>query len=131
MILMPSLDFIADSLDGAKINWKVDLNKFDMDGDGDLDADDCPFQYGSPEAKLWWKNILEPNVESQVTPELKAKYGDDLVGMYHGKPLIPGVAGPGQGDFNFLVDKIRITQGLDFVSATKIAGKVNFAKYGG
>ena len=129
---MPSLDFIADSLDGeSNINWKADIDRFDMDGDGDIDADDCPFSYGSAEAKLWWKNILESAVQSKVTPDLITQHGDNIVGVYHGKPLIPGEAGKGQGDFEFLVDKIRITQGLDHVSASKIAGKIRFKKHGG
>lgn len=129
---MPSLDFITDALDGEQpIAWKTELNRFDFDGDKDIDIDDCPFEYGSAEAKLWWRNVLESHAQSQITPELSAKFGDKIVGVYHGKPLIPGEAGQGQGDFEFLVDKIRVTQGLDYVSAAKIAGKIKFTKYGG
>lgn len=126
------LDFIADALDGdGNVDTKVDLEKFDLDGDGDIDANDCPFPGGSAEAKLWWRNILEPTLGQDIPPEIKAKYGDKVVGMYQGKPLVPGEAGPGQGDFQLLVDKIKVTQGLSHGSAVKIAAKVKYRMYGG
>lgn len=127
-----SLDFIANSLDGdGNIDFNVDFDKYDLNGDNEINARDCPFVPGSAEAKLWFHNVLQPYVQSQVTPELQAKHGDGLVGVYKGKPLIPGSAGPGEGDFRFLVDKIRVTQGLSYSSAVKIAGKVKAWKYGG
>lgn len=129
---MLSLDFLADALDtdGDGIDFDVDHDKFDLDGDGDIDADDCPFPDGSAEAKLWWRNVMEPSAKHSIPDEFRAKYGDSVVGVYKGKPLVPGQAGPGQGDFQFLVDKIRTTQGLSYQSAVKIAGKIKFNMYG-
>lgn len=125
------LSFIADAIDGeGEIDYGNDLDRFDLNGDGDLTADDCPFPGGSLEAKLWWKNVLQPYVASQATDAHVAEFGDSVVGAYQGKPLVPGVAGPGQGDFQYLVDKLRVTQGLSYSSAAKIAGKIKVMKYG-
>lgn len=128
---MPDLSFIADSLDGeGDINWDIDLERFDLDGDGQITAADCPYEYGSAESKLWWNNVLVPYVESQITPDMVSKYGDKVVGSYMGKPLVPGEAGAGQGDFQFLVDKVRITKGLSWSSAKNIAGAIKAKHYG-
>lgn len=125
-----SPELIADSYDDRDLGFKNNLDRYDLNGDGEITAYDCPFPYGSPEAKLWWNNIMEPYARTGITPEFQAKYGDSVVGAYNGKPLVPGEAGPGQGDFQFLVDKIKVTQGLAHSSAVKIAGKVQFLKYG-
>ena len=124
-----STDFITDSLDGGKFAWKADKDRFDLNGDGYLDAHDCPYQYGSPEAKLWWKNIIEPSVKSQITPEMQAKYGAKVSGSYLDKPLASGENEVGAGDYKYLVDKLQITQGLSYSSASKVAMKV--MTYGG
>ena len=110
------ISFLTDALDGDG-SEPFDIKKFDMNKDGFLDANDCPFPHGSPEAKLWFKNILEPHVKGTME--------------YMGKPLVPGEAGPGQGDFDYLVAKIQITQGLSYFSAAKIAGKVKAMMYAG
>ena len=112
------------------IGWNDNLEDLDYDRNGTLDADDCPFPGGSAEAKLWWRNVMEPYTQSQLQPEWVEQYGDNVVGGYKGKPLVPGEAGSGQGDFIFLVDKIRITQGLSYQSAVKIAGKIKVSRYG-
>jgi len=127
--MMP-LDFIADALNGDGNVDEIDMDRFDLDGDGSITANDCPFPGGSAEAKLWFRNILEPSVTQDIPDEFTEKYGDKVVGVYKGKPLVPGEAGPGQGDFQFLVDKIKITQGLSHASAVKIAAKVKFSLYG-
>jgi len=130
MMGFPSLKFIANALDSdGNIDFQRDLDHFDFDNDGEITAEDCPFDYGSAEAKLWWNNILEPFAKQSITDEMSSKYGDKVVGAYKGKALVPGEAGTGQGDFQFLVDKIRITQGLDYASAQKIAGKVKAMMY--
>lgn len=111
-----------------------DLAKHDLNGDGVITAQDCPFSPGTLEAKMWVKQVLEPYVQQQITPEMKAQYGDKVVGAYHGKPLVPGGEGSPsepQGDFTYLVDKLMLTQGLSKVSAAKVAGKIRFMKYGG
>lgn len=87
---------------------------FDTNGDGMIDVHDCPYPLGSKEAKLWWK---------QVETYSKAH------GHFNGKPLIPG-PGPGQGDFDLLVNKLMVDRGLDHVSAVKIAGKVRHNLHG-
>lgn len=126
-----SLEFIADALNGdGNIDFDIDFDKFDLNSDGVLDASDCPFPGGSVEAKLWWRNVMEPFAHSDIRSEWTEQYGDDVVGGYKGKPLVPGQAGSGQGDFQFLVDKIRITQGLSYQSAVKIAGKIKVTRFG-
>ena len=127
---MISLDFIADALDGDGDFDDIDMDKFDLDGDGQITANDCPFVPGSAEAKLWFRNIMEPSVTHNITPEMQAKYGDQVIGAYKGKPLVPSEMGSDQGDFQFLVDKIKIIHGLNYSSAMKIASKVKFMKYG-
>ncbi len=77
---------------------------------------------GSQEAKTWWIEHVETPSKAAITPELKAKWGDKLTGMYEGKPLIPG-PGADHGDMNYLVDKLIITQGLSPEVATKIVAK--------
>ena len=128
---MMSLDFLADALDGdANIDFSIDLDKYDLDGDGEITAEDCPFPPGGAEAKLWWQNVLEPYVKSTITDDMRSEYGDQVIGAYKGKALVPGQSGPGQGDFQFLVDKIKLTHGLSHFSAVKIAGKIKYLKYG-
>ena len=128
--MYPSLEFIADSLDGdGRVDFDNDMERFDFNGDGEITINDCPYDYGSAEAKLWWRNVLEPFAQSNISSEHTEQYGDRVVGAYKGKPLVPGEAGAGQGDFQFLVDKIRVTQGMDYGSATKIAGKVKSLMY--
>lgn len=126
-----SLDFIADALDGDGSIDTADMDRFDLNHDGIITGADCPFPMGSPEAKLWWKNVLEPSLTNNISPEMKAKYGDKIVGVYEGKALVPGVSGVDQGDFRFLVDKLQVTQGLSYGSAVKIAAKVKHMLYGG
>lgn len=126
-----SLGFIADSLSGdGNIDLNADLDQFDLNQNGIIDADDCPFPDGSIEAKLWWRNIMEPSVQQNIPQEMIDQYGDSVVGVYKGKPLVPGNIGPGQGDMDFLIDKIRVVHGLSYLSAKKVAWKVFSYKYG-
>jgi hypothetical protein len=109
------------------------ISKFDVDGDRELTIEDAP-PHGSVEAKIWWKKVMEPYCRSQITPEMKQIFGDKVIGAYQGKALVPGEPGSDarpQNDFGFLVDKLRVTQGLDLFSAQKVAGKINQMKYGG
>jgi len=124
------ISFIADVLDGNADF--TDIDRLDMNSDGELTAEDCIYPHGSPEAKLWWKNIMEPYAKSQSDPAWTEQYGDKVVGGYKGKPLVPGVKGSAsnpQGDFDFLSDKIKVTQGLSTLSAKKIAAKVMWSKF--
>lgn len=88
--------------------------------------DSCPHVLGSPEAKAWWNDTVVPAIKKARTDapaEVKAKYGDNMWGFYKGKPLVPGVAGKDQGDMTYVIDKIRVEQGLDSGAAYKIASK--------
>ena len=114
------------------IGWNDNLEDLDYDGNGVLDGNDCPFPSGSTESRLWWRNVMEPHARSSIEPEWTEQYGDRVVGGYKGKPLVPGVKGSAtnpQGDFDFLKDKIKVTQGLSESSARKIAAKVMWAKF--
>lgn len=106
------------------IGWDGDLDTHDFNRDGELTSEDCPFDFGSPSAKLWWRNVMEPYASSNIEPEWVDKYGDKLAGGYKGKPLVPGEIDKSSGNLEFFRDKIRITQGLSYVSSTKIAFKV-------
>ena len=112
----------------------VDINghfdQLDINGDGDLTAADCPYQYGTYKARMWWNNIIEPYAKSQINDDMVNHYGDKVVGVYNGKPLVPGEAGPGQGDFDFMVDKLQVTRGLSINSAVRIAAKAKLGLYG-
>lgn len=107
------------------------FDDLDTNHDGIIDMHDCPFPLGSAKAKIWWKQVVEPVAQSQTTEDMVAKYGDRVVGSYQGKPLVPGEAGHGQGDFQFLVDKLQVTRGLSPSAATKIAAKIKMDLYGG
>ena len=125
-----SLDFIADALDGDGNVDQGNIDRFDLNHDGQITAADNPFPNGSAEAKLWWKNVIDPHTHANISPELKAKYGEKIVGVYAGKALVPGEAGANQGDFQYLVDKLQVTQGLSYGSAMKIAAKIKHMLYG-
>jgi len=123
--------FNDGDVDDDEIDFEKDFGKLDTNGDGVLDIRDCPYEHGTPKAKLWWKEIMDPYAKTQITDAMKTKYGAKCTGAYKGKPLVPGEAGRGQGDFQFLVDKLRVTRGLGVDAATKIAGKINTKLYGG
>jgi hypothetical protein len=104
----------------------------DKNGDNMIDCHDCPYPSGTPEAKQWIQNELTPYLKSQVTPEMKAKYGDKVTGAYHGKPLVPGVKGSAedpQGDFELMSDKIQVTQNVPKELADKVAARIMYTKY--
>ena len=107
------------------------MEHFDINHDGLIDAHDCPFPAGSMKAKLWWKEVMEPVAHAQATKAMKAQYGDSVTGAYQDKPLVPGEAGAGQGDFQYLVDKLVVTRGLSPLAATKVAAKIKWNMYGG
>ncbi len=92
----------------------------------------CPHPLGSAEAKLWWKGI-ENKAHAGITPAMKAKYGDKVVGVYQGKPLVPGSKGTveePQGDMDMMVDRIRVEQGMDHQTAISMAKQIRALKYG-
>jgi hypothetical protein len=83
MMGFPSLDFIADSLDGG-FN-EIDLDRYDLDGNGEITAEDCPFEFGSAEAKLWWNNIQIPYAKNSITEVLTKENRLCLVRLEQGK----------------------------------------------
>jgi hypothetical protein len=111
------------------------FSAFDTNGDGIITADDCPFDHGSPAAGAWWKNVQDAYLRATVHhPDALqfAKYGDKFHGFYNGKPLLSGVSAqevPGQGDFDYVTDRVMVTQGLSKGSAQNIAGFIK-AKLG-
>lgn len=84
---------------------------------------------GSEGAKSWWATEVDGKLTNGITAEMKAQHGDKVVGVYDGKPLVPGEAGKGQGDFNYVKDKIMITQGVDADVARQIAAKSYQTKF--
>ena len=89
----------------------------------------CPYPLGSEKAKLWWHDKVAAKVHAASTPAMKAKYGSQTTGMYEGKPLRPG-ANPGDGDFQFVSDRARVTQGVSVQASKRIAGAVNAKLHG-
>jgi len=85
---------------------------------------------GSLEAKKVWAKIDADAHSEDAIAKAQKLAGKKAVGMYQGKPLVPGEAGAGQGDFQFLVHKLMATKGYSLEAATKIAGKIAHAKYG-
>lgn len=95
----------------------------DLNHDGVISGSDIPYPAGSIKAKQAWLTI-EKLCRS---PELVAKaqkINPDAYGMYEGKVLVKGQAGPGQADFDLLRDKLIWYSGYDPIVATKIAGKI-------
>lgn len=123
---------IASFFDGQIHLDDIKVEDWDKTGDGQLTIYDSPFVFGSKGAKLWWKKVFEPHCYGQEIPaETKAKYGDKVIGMLDGGPLVPGEAGQGQKDFVFLCMKLKVCEGLDVTSARKIASKYLQNRYGG
>ena len=118
-------------LANMEVGQEINAAHFDVNHDGVLDIQDLPFEPGSEGAKLWFNKILVPYTEQSVTPQMREEYGDSVVGAYQGKPLVPGVAGNGQGDFDFLAARIHATQGIPMDGAQRIAGKAYWATYAG
>ena len=90
----------------------------DHDGNGYVDGADLKiagYSPGSLGAKKAWLMV-------------EAKAMQD--GSYQGHPLRPGVHA-GDGDFQFLVDKLVWYNGTSYPSAVKIAAKINNRNNGG
>lgn len=94
---------------------------------------DIPFEPGSFAAKQAFQKLWNycHSPEAIAKAQASGVPGcENANGFYAGKPLIPG-AGPGQGDMNLLVDKLKIIQGFDDLSAQKIAAAVKNKLAGG
>jgi hypothetical protein len=97
----------------------------DTDKDGEITGADIPFPPGSIEAKKAWMQIENLAHSPANVAKCKTLGYEDGRGMYAGRPLVPG-AGPGQGDFQFLVDKLIWYNGEAPEVATKIAAKARW-----
>ena len=92
----------------------------DNNHDDSIDGTDIPFEPGSLAAKKAWKEIAAIAKSPDAIAQAKALGYDNATGMYKGKVLAPG-AGPGEGDFDFLRDKLIYDGGHSPEVATKIA----------
>jgi len=109
---------------------------FDTNGDGIITGADCPYEPGTVAAKAWWSNVQVPFIKATLShPDAMQyidQYGDKFHGFYNGKPMLSNVPASeiqGQGDFDFITDRLMITQGLSKGSAQNIAGYIK-AKLG-
>jgi len=115
----------ASKVAGIKIHAGMDWDPSTITGHEPTVAD-IPFEPGTFAAKQafqkLWNHCHSP--EAIAKAQNSGVPGcEDSNGYYAGKPLIKG-PGPGQGDYQLMVDKIKITQGVDDISAEKIAGAI-------
>lgn len=78
---------------------------------------------GSEGAQKAWKIIDQQAHSPEAVAKAKALGHEKAVGMYDGRPLIPGTQGEGHADFKFLVDKLVYTKGFSPEVAKGIAAK--------
>jgi hypothetical protein len=120
--------FLSGKFVAKKILSAEDYVKLhDANHDGFLSVDDCPFQAKSAEAKLWIKNVLDPYVRNSITDEMREIYGDKVKGAYLGNPIVPGEPGSyeqPQADMDYWIDKVRLTEDVDFFTARNIVQKI-------
>lgn len=103
-----------------------DWKPTDSNQDSEITGDDIPYEPGSIKAKAAWKKI-EAIAHSPKNIETCKTLGyENGRGMYGGKVLAPG-AGPNQGDFDMLRDKLIWYNGYSPETAVKIAGKTRWA----
>jgi hypothetical protein len=124
---------IAAFFDGHLHLDSIKLTDWDKNGDGIIDAMDCPYIHGTTGAKVWWAKVFRPYCESQITPEMKTQYGSKVVGVFDGHPLVPGERGTQaepQGDFAYLAMKIKVTEGFTLDAAKRIATHAMKLRYG-
>ena len=96
----------------------------DINGDGNITVEDCPFEPGTQDAKTWWADNVDAKLAENITPEMKAQYGDRVVGAFNGKPLVPGERSLDHGDSWYMSTKLKVTEGLSAAAAKKVAAKV-------
>ena len=118
-----SLDDFGFSSNHEHIHYSL-TSSFDLNQDGFIDINDCPYQFGTAMAKLWFHTVLIPSVKASITPEMKAKSGDDAVGVYQGKAIVPLKLGKSLGDMRLLIDRFQICDGFSKFKAEALATKV-------
>lgn len=129
-MFVPDIPGILDAMNSnGDVFEEKNFEALDLDGDDRLTVLDCPFDFGTPEAQLWWKKIMVPYTKGNITEQMREDYGSKVVGAYKGKPLIPGEAGKGQGDFSYMVDKLQVTQALEWYEAREVAAKAYVKNY--
>ena len=91
-------------------------------------------QPGSLEAKKVWAGIDADCHSASNVAKAKALSGSEkAVGMFAGKPLVPGVVGDAthpQGDFAFLKNKLMWNNGYSEDAATRICSSIKNKLYG-
>ena len=88
-----------------------------------LDVDDNPItaEPGSLEARLQWNDVWNQSHSPEAVARGKELH-PDAVGIYKGKPLVPG-AGEGQGDMQLFRDRLIFSKGLSPSVAQRILDK--------
>lgn len=103
----------------------LDFSKLvDADHNGVVDNIDGTgqIQPGSEGAKKIWQQIDKDAHSAENMAKAKALTGQEgAKGMFMGKALVPGHAGPNEGDFNFFVNKLVWNDGYSPEVAKKIA----------
>jgi L-rhamnose isomerase len=97
----------------------------DYTSDGEITAEDIPFEPGSLEAQKAWIKIEAIAHSPASISKAKALGYEDARGWYGDGPLVPG-AGPGHRDYQFLIDKLVYKYGYDPAIAQKVAGKAKW-----
>ena len=95
---------------------QVDTNNTDSGSDNPITAEP-----GSAEAKLQWNKVWEDAHSPEAVATGKELH-PDAVGIYKGKPLVPG-AGENQGDLNLFKDRLVYSKGLSPEVANRIIDK--------
>lgn len=110
------------------------LGYVDSNGDGYLDAiSGLPsgITPGSEQAKKLWQQIdADAHSEANIAKAKTISGCENARGLFMGKALVPG-PGANQGDFDYLVAKLHLVNGIDLTTAKKIAASVKNRLYGG
>jgi hypothetical protein len=92
---MLDINALMHALDGDGSHSPLDIKAYDQNGDGILSSRDNPFPNGSPEAKLWYLNVLQPYLAAH--------------------PIDPQA---------MIAAKLEVQHGLSSYSAWKVAAKI-------
>lgn len=118
-------------IDFSKLGW------VDVDGDGysdGLGGIEQTLTPGSAKAKKLWQAIQNDAHSPENIAKAKEISGNENArGMFMGKPLVPGSKGTmthPEGDYDYLVCKLFLKGGYDFLTAKKIASSISKKLYG-
>lgn len=117
------MEMMMDGSEKLAVAAKAGAKKADFMSNGEITVEDCPFPPGTGEAKKWFADNVDANLKNGITPEMKAKYGDKVVGAFNGRPLVPGERGLDQGDAEYMMVKLQVTEGVSKLGAAKVLDK--------